>query len=69
MRKKELNVNNKLVSNLKLMDKGIFFMLVSSMFGSLSGAVAKVLSDTMVTKKGDVLFSITASPKGIFAIV
>jgi drug/metabolite transporter (DMT)-like permease len=39
--------NNKLVSNLKLMDKGIFFMLVSAMLGSLSGAVAKVLSDTM----------------------
>lgn len=39
--------NNKLLSNLKLMDNGIFFMLISSMFGSLSGAVAKVLSDTM----------------------
>ena len=39
--------NNKLFSNLKLMDKGIFFMLVSAMLGSLSGAVAKVLSDTM----------------------
>lgn len=39
--------NNKLISNLKLMDKGIFFMLMSAMLGSLSGAVAKVLSDTM----------------------
>ncbi|MDC0933237.1 DMT family transporter [Arcobacteraceae bacterium] len=39
--------NNKLVSNVKLIDKGIFFMLVSAMLGSLSGAVAKVLSDTM----------------------
>jgi len=37
----------KLLSNLKLIDKGIFFMLISAMFGSLSGAVAKVLSDTM----------------------
>jgi len=39
--------NNKVISNLKLMDKGIFFMLISAMLGSLSGAVAKVLSDTM----------------------
>lgn len=39
--------NNKLLSDLKIMDKGIFFMLVSAMLGSLSGAVAKVLSDTM----------------------
>ena len=29
------------------MDKGIFFMLVSAFMGSLSGAVAKVLSETM----------------------
>jgi len=40
-------LNNKFVSNLKIMDKGIFFMLLSSMLGSLSGAVAKILSDTM----------------------
>ena len=39
--------NNKLLSNLKLMDKGIFFMLLSAMLGSMSGAVAKVLSETM----------------------
>jgi len=39
--------NNKLVLNLKLIDKGIFFMLMSSMIGALSGAVAKVLSETM----------------------
>ena len=29
------------------MDKGIFFMLMSAMLGSLSGAVAKVLSESM----------------------
>jgi len=37
----------KTLSNLKLMDKGIFFMLMSAMLGSMSGAVAKVLSETM----------------------
>lgn len=39
--------NYKVLSNLKLMDKGIFFMLLSAMLGSMSGAVAKVLSDSM----------------------
>mgnify|MGYP005990317383 CR=1 FL=1 len=39
--------NYKLLSNLKLMDKGILFMLLSAMLGSLSGAVAKVLSESM----------------------
>lgn len=33
--------------NIKLMDKGILFMLLSAMLGSMSGAVAKLLSETM----------------------
>lgn len=37
----------KSLSQLKLMDKGVLFMLVSAFMGSLSGAVAKVLSETM----------------------
>ena len=39
--------NFNVISKLKSMDTGIFFMLLSAMLGSLSGAVAKVLSDTM----------------------
>ena len=38
---------NKTLSNLKLMDKGILFMLLSAFFGALNGAVAKVLSESM----------------------
>lgn len=38
---------NKTVSNLKLMDKGILFMLLSAFFGALNGAVAKILSESM----------------------
>ena len=38
---------SKLYSKLKLIDKGILFMLLSAMIASLSGAVAKMLSDTM----------------------
>lgn len=37
----------KSLSNLNFMDKGIFFMLLSAFFGSLSGAVAKLLTETM----------------------
>ncbi|WP_228200559.1 DMT family transporter [Arcobacter peruensis] len=33
--------------NLKLMDKGMLFMLFSAFFGALNGAVAKVLSQSM----------------------
>lgn len=39
--------NSNVISKLKSIDTGIFFMLMSAMLGSLSGAVAKVLSDTM----------------------
>ena len=35
------------LSRLKLIDKGVLFMLLSAMIAALSGAVAKVLSDTM----------------------
>lgn len=35
------------ISKLKLIDKGILFMLLSAMIAALSGAVAKVLSETM----------------------
>ena len=34
-------------TNLKLMDKGMLFMLFSAFFGALNGAVAKVLSQSM----------------------
>jgi drug/metabolite transporter (DMT)-like permease len=37
----------KTLSNLKIMDQGIFFMLLSAILGSMSGAVAKVLSENM----------------------
>ena len=40
------NQNNS-TTNTQIIDKGILFMLLSAMLGSLSGAVAKVLSDTM----------------------
>jgi len=40
------NQNNS-STKIEIMDKGILFMLLSAMLGSLSGAVAKVLSDTM----------------------
>tara|TARA_B100001063_G_scaffold156332_1_gene145824 strand:+ start:2884 stop:3762 length:879 start_codon:yes stop_codon:yes gene_type:complete len=36
-----------LLSKLKLIDKGVLFMLLSAMIAALSGAVAKVLSDSM----------------------
>jgi drug/metabolite transporter (DMT)-like permease len=39
--------NYKLLSKLKLIDKGVFFMLLSALIAALSGAVAKVLSQTM----------------------
>ncbi|MFA9374223.1 MAG: DMT family transporter [Poseidonibacter sp.] len=39
--------NFKLLSKLKTMDKGILFMLLSAFIAALSGAVAKVLSETM----------------------
>jgi drug/metabolite transporter (DMT)-like permease len=39
--------NHKLLSKLKLIDKGVFFMLLSALIAALSGAVAKVLSQTM----------------------
>ncbi len=35
------------LSKLKLIDKGILFMLLSALIAALSGAVAKVLSDSM----------------------
>jgi len=35
------------ISAVKLIDKGILFMLLSAFIGALSGAVAKLLSDTM----------------------
>ena len=38
---------NKYKSKLKLIDKGVLFMLLSALIATLSGAVAKVLSDTM----------------------
>jgi len=37
----------KFLSKLKLIDKGVLFMLLSAMIAALSGAVAKVLSDSM----------------------
>jgi len=40
-------LNNKSLSKLRLMDKGILFMLLSAMIAALSGAAAKVLSETM----------------------
>ncbi|MDZ7820262.1 MAG: EamA family transporter [Aliarcobacter sp.] len=36
-----------LLSNLKLVDKGVLFMLLSTLIGALNGAVAKFLSETM----------------------
>lgn len=39
--------NHKLLSKLKLIDKGVFFMLLSALIAALSGAVAKVLSQTI----------------------
>ena len=42
-----MSQNFKLLSKLKTMDKGIFFMLLSALIAALSGAVAKVLSETM----------------------
>ncbi|WP_228197946.1 DMT family transporter [Poseidonibacter antarcticus] len=38
---------DKTLSKLKLMDKGILFMLLSALIAALSGAVAKVLSQSM----------------------
>ncbi len=38
---------NKTLSNLKLMDQGILFMLLSAFLGALNGAVAKILSESM----------------------
>ena len=38
---------NKTLSKLKLIDKGILFMLLSALIAALSGAVAKVLSQSM----------------------
>ena len=37
----------KSLSKLKLMDKGVFFMLLSALIAAFSGAVAKILSETM----------------------
>ena len=37
----------KALSKLKVIDKGILFMLLSALIGALSGAVAKILSETM----------------------
>ena len=36
-----------IISKIKVIDKGILFMLLSALIGALSGAVAKILSDTM----------------------
>ena len=36
-----------MLTNLKLIDKGILFMILSAFFGALNGAVAKVLSQSM----------------------
>ena len=36
-----------IISKIKLIDQGILFMLSSALIGALSGAVAKILSDTM----------------------
>ena len=38
---------NQYKSKLKLIDKGVLFMLLSALIATLSGAVAKVLSETM----------------------
>ncbi len=38
---------NKTLSQLKLMDRGVLFMLLSAFIAALSGAVAKILSETM----------------------
>ena len=38
---------NKCKTKLELIDKGILFMLLSALIATLSGAVAKVLSQTM----------------------
>ncbi|MDB2405591.1 DMT family transporter, partial [Arcobacteraceae bacterium] len=38
---------NKYKTKLKLVDKGVLFMLLSALISTLSGAVAKVLSETM----------------------
>ena len=38
---------DKILSKLKLIDKGILFMLLSALIAALSGAVAKVLSQSM----------------------
>jgi len=32
---------------LKSIDRGVLFMLLSSLFGALNGAIAKILSDSM----------------------
>ena len=36
-----------MIEKLKSIDKGIVFMLISSFFGALNGAIAKILSDSM----------------------
>ncbi len=42
-----MSQNYNLISKLKLIDKGILFMLLSALISALNGAVAKILSETM----------------------
>ncbi|WP_294964951.1 hypothetical protein [Sulfurimonas sp.] len=39
---------NKYRSKLKSIDKGVVFMLLSALIATISGAVAKVLSETIM---------------------
>ncbi len=42
-----MSKNHHVISKLKLIDRGILFMLLSAMISALNGAVAKILSETM----------------------